>query len=162
MKRYKVILTYILFTIFISITLFSGCKAPQLNSNWREFEVIIDGQDIEWRGVSNYFEKKSNILIGFLNDEEHLYIRFSTMDRKLHRQIVSLGFTVWFDPKGGKKKRFGIHFPVGIKNTDLPAFRREHEINPEEQFLIPEGMKHRYLNFSGEVVEAVFGIAPEL
>ena len=133
MKQHKIFLMYILFAIFISITLFSGCITPKLNSNWRDNEVIIDGQDIEWRDVSSYYEKRSNTVITFLNDKEHLYVRFSTRDRSLQRKLTTHGFTVWFDPEGGKKKRFGIHFPLGIQYGDLPLFKRDREISPEEQ-----------------------------
>lgn len=45
---------------------------------------------------------------------------------------------------------------------DKSVLHESYEIDAEEQFLIPEGFKHRYLNFSNEIVEAVFGIAPEL
>ncbi|OGX24584.1 MAG: hypothetical protein A2Y03_10200 [Omnitrophica WOR_2 bacterium GWF2_38_59] len=35
--------------------------------------------------------------------------------RGLAEQLMRSGFTVWFDPDGGKKKVLGIHFPAGMK-----------------------------------------------
>ena len=46
--------------------------------------------------------------------------------------------------------------------SEATVLHETFEVNKQEQFLIPEGYKHRYLNFSDSVVEAIFGIAPEL
>ena len=151
MNKNNFFITYILIIIFITITLFSGCINPNINKSWREIDIIIDGQDIEWRDVSNYYEKKSNIVIGFLNDKEHLYIRLSTTDRRLQGKIALLGLIVWFDPKGGKKERFGIKFPVLRKDIGLLVFQRDQEKNFEEQRkMIEESQKDLEILVPGE------------
>jgi len=48
-------------------------------------------------------------------------------------------------------------------NVDKNSVLHEtFEINEGEQFLMPEGIIHKYLNFSNKVVKALFGIAPQL
>jgi quercetin dioxygenase-like cupin family protein len=37
---------------------------------------------------------------------------------------------------------------------------KDYELEPDDTLLIPEGVKHKYFNFSKEQVEIVFGIAP--
>ena len=46
--------------------------------------------------------------------------------------------------------------------SEATVLHETFEVKEQEQFLIPEGFKHRYLNFSDDLVEAIFGIAPEL
>ncbi len=46
--------------------------------------------------------------------------------------------------------------------SEATVLHETFEADEGEQFIIPEGFKHRYLNFSDGLVEAIFGIAPEL
>jgi hypothetical protein len=52
----------------------------------------------------------------------------STRDAALRAQIMGQGLIVWFDPAGGEKKRFGVKFPVGMGESEMPGrgrgFRR--------------------------------------
>jgi hypothetical protein len=43
------------------------------------------------------------------------------MDRQMQMQMMASGFTVWFDPEGGKNKAFGIHFPLGTRGQPPPT-----------------------------------------
>ena len=43
----------------------------------------------------------------------------TTSNRDIQRQFMAMGFTIWFDPNGGKKKEFGILFPVGMMEMGL-------------------------------------------
>lgn len=48
-----------------------------------------------------------------MNDDAYLYLTMSSTDPRTMMQIMRLGLTVWFDPKGGKKKVLGIKYPMG-------------------------------------------------
>lgn len=48
------------------------------------------------------------------------------------------------------------------KKDEETVLRECYEVREHEKFLIPEGYRHRYLNFAGKVVRFLFGIAPEV
>ena len=50
----------------------------------------------------------------------------------------------------------------GANESEATVLHETFEVKEGAQFLIPEGVRHRYLNFTDETVEAVFGIAPGL
>ncbi|KPL18929.1 MAG: hypothetical protein AMJ92_05465 [candidate division Zixibacteria bacterium SM23_81] len=91
-----------------------GCGGQELTSTWRDREVTIDGVDDEWENAMTYVEDK-NVAIGLLNDQEYLYICLASIDFQRVHQMIGSGLTVWFDPKGGKKKTFGINFPLEMQ-----------------------------------------------
>lgn len=107
---------YLLFTslVLLSVTSLVGCNGLELNSNWPEREVVIDGLDGEWSGTMYYIDKKS-VAVGLLNDEEYMYLCLATVDSRQVQQIIRSGLTVWFDPQGGKKESFGVNFPLGTQ-----------------------------------------------
>jgi hypothetical protein len=97
----------------VAVLCLLGCGDQELVSDWCETEVTIDGQDGEWQGVMAYMGDLG-VAIGLLNDEAYLYLCLATVDSRVVRQVVGSGLTVWFDPKGGKKRAFGIKFPLGM------------------------------------------------
>jgi len=50
--------------------------------------------------------------VQFVNDGEFLYMRLSATDPGARAQITRQGLIVWFDSGGGKKKKFGVRYPV--------------------------------------------------
>ena len=91
----------------------AGCSsAPELASKWKQGEIVVDGLDNEWQQDLNYFEDEK-IAVGIKNDDDNFYLAVKTIDRETQLKIVRGGMTIWFDPQGGKKKTFGIHFPLG-------------------------------------------------
>ncbi|MGB3860827.1 MAG: hypothetical protein WA915_02000 [Candidatus Aminicenantaceae bacterium] len=92
----------------------AGCDEQELNSNWLDREIIIDAKSDDWLDTLYYFEGK-NLSIGFFNDESHLYVCMLAEHPMLQAQAVGQGFTIWFDPEGGKEKAFGIKFPIGMR-----------------------------------------------
>ncbi len=80
-------------------------------SAWRDRDVTIDGSDEEWRGQELPVEKQ-RFSLGIMNDGEWIYLCLPTKDAAVKNQIGSAGLVVWVDPEGGKKRRFGVHFPV--------------------------------------------------
>jgi len=133
---------FMLLVICIAINIITGCAKPiELNSKWRDFEITIDGIDNEWSSATIYAEK-AKVSLTLLNDNNYMYIRLYSRDRGVQMQMVGMGFTIWFDPDGGKNKTFGIHFPLGIKDMDMPMMAKSREENPEE----PEKMIKESLN----------------
>ncbi len=103
-------------SFILTLMLIAGCRMPDFDSVWRDREIAIDGKDAraEWENARYYFEKKK-VTVGLMNDADKLYIRISTRDRSLQRQLMALGCTMWFDESGKKDKKLGIRFPLGIQ-----------------------------------------------
>jgi len=101
--------------------------------------------------------------------ENHILVSFFVSNDFVHFGKIQVPKGIYSDPETHKgdevlfvlKGKLTVQVYEGDED-DASVLHESYEILPEEQFLIPEGMKHRYLNFSNEVVEAVFGIAPEL
>ena len=102
--------------------------------------------------------------------ENHILVSFFVSNDFVHFGTIQVPKGIYSDPETHKgdevlfvlKGKLTVQVYEDTGEEDTSVLHESYEILPEEQFLIPEGMKHRYLNFSNEVVEAVFGIAPEL
>ena len=102
--------------------------------------------------------------------ENHILISFFVSNDFVHFGKIQIPKGIYSDPETHKgdevlfvlKGKLTVQVYEEEDEEDTSVLHESYEILPEEQFLIPEGMKHRYLNFSNEVVDAVFGIAPEL
>jgi len=118
------------FILFLLTFLLVGCETLELNSNWLDREITVDGKEDDWLGTMIYLEK-DNISLGLLNDENFMYICLIAENEYIRAQVIRLGFTLWFDPNGGKKKTFGIKFPIGMQASGLPGSMRRSEQDPE-------------------------------
>ena len=117
--------------------LFAGCDNAEMMSQWRDREIAVDGKDGDWLGLTQYAIGESDVTtVGLLNDEHNLYLLLRTHDRALLSQVMRGGFTVWFDPYGQKKKTFGVHFPIGRRETGPPSWMRG-EGKPEGRRMEP-------------------------
>ncbi len=103
------------------LCLLAGCGSLELQSHWRDHEVVIDGKNTEWYGFSVVLDKE-RVSASLLNDEDYLYIGLVVTDRGLQRQIMRQGITFWFDRNGSDDKKFGIRFPLGFSR---PGFSRD-------------------------------------
>ena len=126
----------------------SGCAMQDLSSKWRDHAVQIDGRDTEWKEVATYYDNDSHVVMGFINDENNLYVRFSSSDRNVQSNLLRRGCTVWFNTEGGKDKTFGIHFPIGIKGRAQGMARQGNERPTKD--IIEETLKD-----SQELVEII-------
>jgi len=113
-----------------------GNSKLELNSNWRGREITVDGKNADWLGAMLYFEK-DNVSVGLLNDENFFYICMIAEDQFVRTQVMRQGFTLWFDPDGGKEKTFGIKYPVGMQASGLPRgmIRDEQSMERSSQAL---------------------------
>ncbi len=104
-----------------------GCKSTELTSRWAAVSVVIDGRNEEWQNSLVRVED-TPAMIGLMNDRNYLYLALVTDDRALQRQIMFRGLTVWFDREGGNAKKFGIHYPTGIRFGDSREDRPSREM----------------------------------
>ena len=71
------------------------------------------------------FVEKENVSVGFFNDQDYLYVSLISSARYPQRQFMARGFTIWFDPDGGKNKELGIKFPLGMMEVGMMMRGRE-------------------------------------
>ena len=101
--------------------LLAGCGSNELDSQWREVEVTIDGVNTEWIGNTVYFEDPGAV-VGMLNDDDFLYVCLMSSNRDVLRQVMMSGLTIWVDQKNNKKKLGGLFsFLIAVSATSLPA-----------------------------------------
>jgi len=101
----------LLLASFALVSVIAYAATTERASAWRNRDIRIDGSDEEWKG-QELPVKKQHFSLGIVNDGEWLYFCVPTMDIGTKAQISNAGLVVWLDPEGGKKRRFGIHFPV--------------------------------------------------
>jgi hypothetical protein len=113
--------------VVVAAVVVSAGKRPQIDSHWRDRDVVIDGNNSEWAGPLRPVEENHPIIMAAMNDGQFLYVVLSASDATVRRQILRQGLIVWFDPSGGDKKHFGVKFPVGVLPEEAPGrggFRR--------------------------------------
>src|SRR5512135_2473988 len=92
----------------------AGGHKADLTSTWRAGDTIaIDGVNQEWQGKLTPI-KDAPVSMAFYNDGDFLYLCLTTSDRPTRTAIERQGLTVWFDSEGGKKKDFGVEYPLGL------------------------------------------------
>ncbi|MFZ1291786.1 MAG: hypothetical protein WAR79_16940 [Melioribacteraceae bacterium] len=96
--------------ILLLIT-FISCSGIEINSKWREKDIIVDGNKKDWERNLNYFEDEK-VAIGVLNDSENIYLCLTTSDRSKVMKILNNGFTIWFDSQNSDEEMFGIQYPI--------------------------------------------------
>jgi hypothetical protein len=94
-------------------------------SLWRDRDIVVDGQDAEWHGLTLPV-KNQHFSLGVVNDADYLYVCLPVMDAQARMLIERRGLAVWLDKAGGKKNQFGVHFPVyGIADARAGRGRGE-------------------------------------
>jgi len=119
----------------------AGCGEVELNSSWKDREIVVDGYSDDWLDTLYYFEE-DNVSVGFFNDSDYLYVCLLAEDFMLQDQVVRQGFTLWFDAAGGKEKRFGIKFPLGVQammREKMPMRQGEMPVEGDEMPMRQEG-----------------------
>ena len=82
------------------LALLAGCGTAGIVGERLRDDIAIDGSDEEWRGRAQFHDQRKDLAIRVLNDENSVYLCFSTSDRELVKQLGTTCLTVWFDPKG--------------------------------------------------------------
>lgn len=100
-----------------------GCGKTELTSKWRSIDISIDGDDADWQNRKTYIEK-ARVAIGLFNDDKFLYLNLTPWNNGIQIQMMNMGFTVWFDPKGDRNNMCGIRFPTGTTGQFVPVSDR--------------------------------------
>ncbi len=129
----------------LPIVLLATVSAAQgrvnLESNWRDREITIDGAMADWQGVMT--EIREGVLVGVLNDEHFLYLCVQSKDFDTSRRALAMGLMLHLDPKGGKE--IVIQYPIGIQamsplepggTPDREQLRRQMEEGLDELIIL--------------------------
>lgn len=101
--------------LYIVLLLLTACgHAIQLDSRWRDREIVIDGADQDW-GQARYILEDLPISLGVMNDGDHLYLTMLTADRDLQTLVATRGLEIWIDPDGGRKHVFGLRLTGAMR-----------------------------------------------
>ncbi len=108
---------------------FVSCEKYELKSRWKDRDIDVDGRSLDWLDTLTYVEE-FNVSIGIANDTDYLYICAVVENPLVRMQVLRQGLTVWFDPKGGRKKSMGLRFPLGSQGKREPPseFGEEQDI----------------------------------
>lgn len=128
LKRLPGCLLFLLMLV-LSLTGAQG-KDQELQSQWRDHDIVMDGRDNEWKGPILTKEKLS---IQMCNDDSNAYFCFTTKDRAVKSRVLAMGMTLWLNKGGGNEKVWGIHFPLALKDKkEMP--RPTAEIEDKDSF----------------------------
>ena len=107
------------FCILILCTLMiQGCKKTELTSQWKDTDIVIDGDHTDWKDHLSLIEKH-NVSIGMQHNDEFLYMCLATTDKQIQNQFLRMGLKLWLSPEDGKKRQFGIHYPIGLMGSGI-------------------------------------------
>lgn len=106
----------LVFLALISLPL-TGCRTTaSLQSSALGDPITVDAQLEEWAGKLSSIAG-GELSVGVQNDGDFLYVGISTSHPQRISQIMQQGLVLWIDPAGGKKKAFGVQYPIGIITT---------------------------------------------
>ena len=97
--------------LWLALLTAAASERPHFDSKGLDGAITVDGRFDDWYGHLDPFGSDP-ISVQFLNDGEFLYVRLTASEAAARMQIMRRGMTVWFDPAGGTKKKFGIRYPV--------------------------------------------------
>jgi hypothetical protein len=139
-------LSFIVF-VFVFAALACGGRVYVVKSALPPDKVVIDGIADEWQGALSFIEKEE-LFVGFLNDQNNIYVCLKAGDEHSPARLMRQGLTVWFDPAGGDKKVLGIRYPLGEPQGGWNRQRAENQ--PDE----PQEKRPRRLPDELEVLRA--------
>ena len=90
----------------------AGCGQPEVDSNLLNHSIEIDETNLDWNGLDVLIDEKTGSRVAIANDGTDLYLRFATIDAGIQAQVLRYGLIVWFDGKGGKRRSFGVKYPM--------------------------------------------------
>lgn len=85
----------------------AGGKDIVFKTGWKDRDLVIDGNSGDWQGALGFLSEPP-VMLGFLNDDDAVYVCLSTNLPAIREGMLRRGVTVWIDPKGGKRKTLGI------------------------------------------------------
>jgi len=133
----------------------NGCGDTDFNSVWHTQNIIIDGSDSDWDSSLVALDK-INASAGIENDNDYLYLCLSCSDPEIINKIVGSGLTLWFQSKENGSEKFGIRFPMGMNDAEMPDpgeanQRPDDDVRPGGKHFNPAGMQQVMLNRQKDV-----------
>lgn len=128
-----------LFAILLITLFLSSCSSvKEITSSPAPGKIIIDGNPLEWENQLKYIEDQK-CAVGFMNDNEYVYLCLETSDRSKIMKILSFGLTSWVEPNDGKI--LGIKYPMQVSVDRIKM--RPPEKGQFQNMEDPEGMNKR-------------------
>ncbi len=75
---------------------------------WTAPEVRVDGAYGDWDGRFTRIHGKYNVGLAVARDATDLYLCLVTRELRVQSLLEKAGFTIWFDPAGGRTERLGV------------------------------------------------------
>lgn len=141
------------FLATVAVLLFSavfiGCVMKELHSAWHDRPVAGGAEDewLEWNRALHWLPGEE-VTIGLLNDDRMLYLRLSTRNKAIQRQVMTVGLTVWLDETGGRNEAYGIRFPLPNRGKEPGAERPPALEGDGEGRMDPSGGPDRFRDVS--------------
>ena len=116
-------------------------------------EIKIDGDRSDWKGKLEVLDDEQ-IAVGFLNNDENLFLCVTTYDRENIMKIVSQGLTVWFNPEE-RDNVIGLNYPQQL--TQFPRMEMRDNNKQSENRQNPEARINNLLQSQSEysIVDAL-------
>ena len=164
MKNKQIINSLFLCFLILTFCIPGFSSEKYVQSQWASTPIIIDGADSDWEGGALTLNKKTQVDYAFRNDANNLYVLFVFNDpRQFMSTIREAGITLWLNPDGGKKKKYGVRFSIKTVSADNYITILEEVMSepmPEEKKQEIRS-KESYQIFHNEVVDKK-GEAPEI
>lgn len=101
--------------------------------------------------------------------ETHVLVSFAVSNDFLHMGRMTIPVKKFSQPEvhKGDEVLYVLNGTLTIKTFEKAGeseslIQDVYEVSKGEKFVIPEGVKHQYFNFSEEIVNIIFAVAPEL
>ena len=107
-------ITRLLLLFWILILSLYACDKYELDSLWKDREIVVDGNKSDWLEGLTYIEE-FDLSVGFFNDDDFLYVCAEVENPLVRMRVMRQGLTVWFGAKGGRMKSAGVRFPLGLQ-----------------------------------------------
>lgn len=126
--------------------------AEKIASHWAgDNPLKVDGDGRDWENYPIKYFRDQEVSIGLANDSANLYVLMRFRDAKWMRTIRMTGLNLYFDNKGGKKKRFTLTYrggpdPSQLKGLDSMGMGqggRRGEMSDEMKNRMEERMQER-------------------
>lgn len=96
------------FLLLISASALAQSEAPCPLSS----VINVDGSADEWP-MTWVDDGDKKFSFNVCADDQNLFVRVKSSDFFVKRKMGAFGFTLWFDPAGKKKRKYGLKFPSG-------------------------------------------------
>ena len=140
-----------LLVMTLGFVLIIGCNSKELNNQWTDQPIKIDGDYSDWEGIDLQYFEELNLVMGSLNDAENLYLMFRFTDQKLARKIQKMGVTCWLDKNGKKDKKYGVQYTgsVNLHSKSRPEIETSNKMPLEKKERMDNLMERLRANLPG-------------